>query len=640
MGLLINIDNGGTFTDVCVADSTRIFHAKSTTTPHDLTQCFVDALRKVSCDVYGGEDLGQLIRDTDYLRYSTTSGTNAIVERKGSAVALLVEAGEEDTVYGAAAGANGSLWKSMVPTRAVGIHVGADGSVADDEVTGIVNQMLADGAQRLAIVLRSATAEQQVKDILLERFPRHLLGAIPFLVSYEVVNDPDHARRAGTAVINSYLHPGMEHFLYGAENVCKLQRMRRPLLIFRNDGNSSRVAKTTAVKTWGSGPRGGLEGTLAYARLYGAPMMLGMDIGGTTTDVSVALDGQAALRAYGDVDNVPMSFPMPALHSFGLGGSSVIRVASGRIAIGPESVGSAPGPACFGRGGTNATLTDALLLAGVLDSTGYLGGTLTLDVARAEAAIDANVGKPLGLALSAAVNATVAAFEQQTGVHLKQALADAGRSATDATLLAFGGGGPMIACGIAEAAGIRRVIVPRLAAVFSAYGIGFSNVAHEYQAPISKTTDLDALSAELLIRARRDMYGEGFDPNECTYETSLWEAKDGVAVERPLKNGKWTFDPGANDPRLTMRAIFTLPTFKLVPDTQLPVRRPLAGKKAEVRLGDGKTQTVDILADASLTPGDQFTGPALVRGDYLTCLVKRGWTARITSNGDYLLEVG
>jgi N-methylhydantoinase A len=641
MGLLINIDNGGTFTDVCVTDGTRIFHAKSTTTPHDLTQCFVEALRKASRDVYGEEDLGQLIRDTDYLRYSTTSGTNAVVERKGSPVALLVEAGEEDAVYGAAARADdGSLWKSMVPNRPAGIRVGADGSVAEAELTAVVNQMLADGAQRLAIVLRNPAVEQRVKDILLERYPRHLLGAIPFLLSYEVVNDPDHARRTGTAVINSYLHPGMEHFLYGAENVCKLQRMRRPLLIFRNDGNSSRVAKTTAVKTWGSGPRGGLEGTLAYARLYDAPTMLAMDIGGTTTDVSVAVGGSIALRAYGQVDDVAMSFPMPALHSVGLGGSSVITVASGKIVIGPESVGAAPGPACFGRGGTHATLTDALLLAGVLDPARYLGGTLALDVARAEAAIEANVGKPLGLALPAAVNATVAAFEQQAGVYLKQALAESGRLAKDATLLAFGGGGPMIVCGIAEAAGICRVIVPRLAAVFSAFGIGFSNLAHEYQAPISKTTDLDALSAELLIRARRDMYGEGVDPDACRYEASLWQAKGGAAIERPLAKGKLVLDPRASDARLTMRAIFVLPTFKLLPDAKLPARQAIVEGKAEVRLGDGKAEAIGVLADAALTPGQQFKGPVLVRGDYLTCLVKRGWTARITSNNDYLLEVG
>lgn len=638
MGLLINIDNGGTFTDVCVADEDRVYHAKSSTTPHDLTQCFVEALRKVSCDVYGEEDLSRLIREADYLRYSTTSGTNAVVERKGSPVALLVELGEEDTLYGAATNISGGLWRSMVPVRPAGIRVSADGSVTDSEVTSTVNQMLADGAQRLAIVLRSPKVEQQVKDILLERFPRHLLGAIPFLLSYEVVNDQNHARRAGTAVINSYLHPNMEHFLYGAESVCKLQRMRRPLLIFRNDGNSSRVAKTTAVKTWGSGPRGGLEGAIAYARIYDSPLMLAMDIGGTTTDVSVVEGGQVAMYAYGDIDNVPVSFSMPSLHSFGLGGSSIIRAAGGEILIGPESVGASPGPACFGRGGTNATLTDALLLAGVLSTTGYLGGKLTLDVSRAKLAIENNIAKPLSLTVPEAVKATLAAFERAAGAYLKQALAATGCSTTEVTLLAFGGGGPMIVCGIAEAAGIRRVIVPRLAAVFSAFGIGFSNVAHEYQTPVTQVTDVGAVTGEMLARARRDMYGEGLDPQECRYETSLWNAKEGVVQEHPLKNGALTIKPGANDQRITVRATFKLPTFNLLADTPLPARHAVPVGKEEVQIGKSESETVNVFAETSLVPGDQFKGLALVRGDYLTCLLKRGWNARVTSNNDYLLE--
>lgn len=180
MGLLINLDNGGTFTDVCVRDGGRVHHAKSPTTPHDLTQCFVDSLRKASARLYDGEDLGRLLRETDYLRYSTTAGTNAVVERKGVPVALIVEAGAEADAYGARSGSgDGGLWKALLVGEPIGLKVGADGSVEVTELTARVNEALATGAQRLVIALRSEAAEQAVKGLLLDKYPRHLLGAVP-----------------------------------------------------------------------------------------------------------------------------------------------------------------------------------------------------------------------------------------------------------------------------------------------------------------------------------------------------------------------------------------------------------------------------------------------------------------------------
>ena len=134
------------------------------------------------------------------------------------------------------------------------------------------------------------------------------------------------------------------------------------------------------------------------------------------------------------------------------------------------------------------------------------------------------------------------------------------------------------------------------------------------------------------------MYGEGLDPEECRYETTLWDAKEGVARERPLKNGALNIDPSNKDQRITVRAIFNLPTFNLLTDTRLPARQATPVGKEEVRIGTGEAETVSVFAEASLMPGDQLKGLALVRGDYLTCLLKRGWKARVTSNNDYLLE--
>ena len=317
MGILVNIDNGGTFTDVCISDGGKVVHAKTATTPHDLTQCFLEILKRGSQEFYGEDDAARLIREADCLRYSTTAGTNAVVEHKGTAVAVLVDAGEEGSVYGAISRLGDSaLWRAMVPQKPAGLRFSKNGDIAADELIATVNSMLAEGALRLVVALSSDVAEQNVKDLLLDRYPRHLLGAIPFLIASELAQDSDLARRTITAVVNSYLHPGMEHFLYGAENICKEQHLKRPLLIFRNDGDSARVAKTTAIKTWGSGPRGGLEGALAYARHYGLDSVVAMDVGGTTTDVSVVKAQAVTLLAYGAIENIPTSFPLPTIRSF------------------------------------------------------------------------------------------------------------------------------------------------------------------------------------------------------------------------------------------------------------------------------------------------------------------------------------
>lgn len=638
MGFLVNIDNGGTFTDVCISDGARLVHAKSITTPHDLTQCFIEAMKRGSRELFGEEDLARLIRETDCLRYSTTSGTNAIVEHKGTPVALLVEAGQQDNLYGAAVG-DTELWQAMVPQRPAALAVTKSGGIDADELTKVINQLLSVGTQRLVVCLGSALAEQNVKAALLDRYPRHLLGAIPFLLSTELVNDVDLARRVATAVINSYLHPGMEHFLYSAENVCKSQHLKRPLLIFRNDGDSARVAKTTAIKTWGSGPRGGLEGAVAYARLYGLETVVAMDIGGTTTDVSIVKNNTVALLPYGAVETLATSFALPKLQSFGLGGSSIVTAVGGKIQIGPESVGAVPGPACFGRGGTSATLTDALVLTGVLDPDRYLGGELKLDRERAAHALQAEVGVPLGLSAESAALAVIAAFQAAVGTQLKRILAAAGVAPKDASLLAFGGGGPIIVSGIAGAIGIKRVIIPRLASVFSAFGIGFSHLAHEYQIPlVNGAAAVDQIKAELSARARRDMAGEGVEPGDCTYEYSVWSAGVDAVIEEPL--GASSVIDKRLDPRLTLKAVYQLPVSHLVTDTAKAAAAPAARGTMDILLEGQARKSIAVYDDHDLTPGHTLTGPCLVKGDYLTCLVDPAWRLTVTSNQDLILEEG
>jgi N-methylhydantoinase A/oxoprolinase/acetone carboxylase beta subunit len=199
----------------------------------------------------------------------------------------------------------------------------------------------------------------------------------------------------------------------------------------------------------------------------------------------------------------------------------------------------------------------------------------------------------------------------------------------------------MIATGIAEAAGMRRLLVPHMSAVFSAFGIGFSNLAHEYQAPLQNGDgeDLVALRESMLVRARHDMFGEGVDQDACAYDCLLWSAVDGQAVEKPLNGAAPEFDPAASEHRLVVKATYRLPTFALVGDdgATRPAGDPTT--HAHVRTAADSAENVPVYLADGLEAGATFTGPALLRSPYLTCLLRPGWSLRATRNGDYMIEV-
>ena len=285
-GLLINIDNGGTLTDFCVIDGENVHRTKSVTTPYDLSKCLFDGLTKTSRTLYGHEDLLRLLLSTDHIRYSTTQGTNALVERKGQRLGLLLAGLAVDDLQ--RDGQQRGVFADLVGKRVATLDLSLGDAGLEIATTRAINQLASAGANRIVIGVGGAerdVGEARLKNMLLRKFPPHLLGAIPLLYSHDVVQDDDDSRRIWTALFNAFLHPAMERFLYSAEHRLREYKTKNPLLIFRNDGNSARISRTAAVKTYSSGPRGGAEGLKALAAHYGFERLLGMDIGGTTTDI-------------------------------------------------------------------------------------------------------------------------------------------------------------------------------------------------------------------------------------------------------------------------------------------------------------------------------------------------------------------
>jgi N-methylhydantoinase A/oxoprolinase/acetone carboxylase beta subunit len=578
----------------------------------------------------------------DLIRYSTTQGTNAICERKGPRLGLIVDAKGSRLIEELAAH-DPDVYAALVGDRVVLLDSAlVMGDNAQTQVVGAINKLTAAGASRIVVSFGVAdfiAVENAFRKVALRKYPRHLLGAVPMLYGSDLSVDKDPVRRTWTALINSFLHPGMEAFLYNAENRLRQYRTKNPLLIFRNDGDASRVAKTIAIKTYSSGPRGGVEGVKAFSRVYGYTDVVGIDVGGTTTDVCQYVAGSVAEVRHGHVEGISVSLPLCEIVSVGAGGSSIIKVVGGKIVIGPESVGAVPGPACFGRGGQFATITDASLLLGLFDPKSYFGGGMGLDLDRAATAVAVNVAEPLGLKLEEALQQMELAFEAKIAAELHRAT----KISKDSVLLAFGGAGPLNACGVAEVAGITQVAVPQMAAVFSAYGIGSCDISQRYTESLNSNdqSGLDAALAALQAKAGRDMYAEGFDKGQYEIEARLVATDaSGAETTHPL-NGTPTFPAGmagAVTVELELAAIK-----RLRADTGATARvnvgaaATAVGVRNVLARGRGRID-VPVYRLAALKPGDHAVGPAIVEEDYFTCRVLEGWTFVISDAGDILLN--
>ena len=636
MGLLINIDNGGTLTDFCIVDGERVHRTKTITTPYDLSKCFFEGLAKVSSALYGVEDLQRLMLATDHIRYSTTQGTNALVERKGPRLGLVLA--NVDPAILTAEPRAATVYEGLVGSRVQILDGDMDEPVLEVAATRAVNLLAAAGANRIVVGAggqERAARERRLQRILLRRFPAHLLGALPILYAGELVEDEVDERRIWTAIFNAFLHPPMERFLYGAEQRLREYKTKNPLLIFRNDGDASRIARTAAVKTYSSGPRGGVEGSRALARHYGFRRLVGLDIGGTTTDLSLIEDGVVRSHDRGRIDGVITSLPLADVESIGVGGSSIIRVVDGAIRVGPESVGGTPGPACFGLGGTEATITDAFLAGGLLDPESYFGGNLKIDRTRSLAAIEAHIAKPLKID----INAAIAAMEDAWVAKVAGALQAFAPVAPDTTLAAFGGAGPCVVCRIAAAVGIRRVLISGLAAVFSAFGVGFSDIAHEFEVPLIKLDETGVATARALLteRVRRALFGEGFALDECVLLERLRIGDRWITLTGNQVPGGVLDKAGDAPAALSLKATKRLPRAGFTGRFDVPSRPQARAHGTRRTRVDGGWLALPLYRAEDVGAGVLGQGPAVLEEAFYTCRVAAGWQFECDASRDILL---
>ncbi|MBN1161845.1 MAG: hypothetical protein JXA17_07860, partial [Dehalococcoidales bacterium] len=294
MKFTIDIDNGGTFTDGFFTGEGQIEWVKVDTTPHDLTICFLKCVEEGAIKL--GLTVSQLLHETEVIRFSTTHATNTLLQKSGPRLGLIVTKGFEKNLY--SSDIRSPALDSIIPAEmVVGIEELVGKSPVDrEEVRLAIRSLLGRGARIIVVSLYHThldpSNELEVREIADDDYPKHYLGAVPLLLSNEVSTTTDNASRTNVALLNAYFHPDMVSFLYKAEDEVRKRGCRKPLLVVHADGGVARVAKTTAIMTHNSGPSAGVLGATYMSRLYNLPYVASMDIGGTSADISLVINGR------------------------------------------------------------------------------------------------------------------------------------------------------------------------------------------------------------------------------------------------------------------------------------------------------------------------------------------------------------
>lgn len=648
--LTVGIDTGGTFTDVFLsADEQRVATVKVPTTPHDLTVCFADAIRAAAEALE--LPLQAFLRRASVIRFSSTIGTNTVLTRSGPRLGLLVTSGAQDALYGAAAG--GAIHQ-FVPAEAIaGIdeQTDPDGEVRREpqaeQVTRAVRGLLELGARLLVVSLRGAAAnpanEQAVRRIIDESYPRHYLGALPVLLSTQIAATLDDAGRTASAVVNAYMHQTLATSLYRAEDDLRRSGFRHPLLIVNTDGGVTRVAKTRALATYQSGPTAGIYASALLCRELGLEDAVTADVGGTSTDIGVLAGGRPVMRDSVDAGGLRVLQPSVELLSFGIGGGSIARVHDGRLQVGPESAGAAPGPACFALGGREPTPTDAWLALGYLAPDYYLGGRKQLDKELARRALK-TIAEPLELSVEEAALAICDAAQRTAAQGIEELLGRPGvrelvdeRERCDLALIAYGGGGGLLLPGAARRLGLRATVISRYSPVFSAFGVSTFDVRHRYEASAS----VDGLGhgqvvADLADAAQRDMRGEGFAPSQVELRVTVSDHHGSRLADAPADAADELELPRDQPLRFELQATCAVPKPAL-PRERATASAPAPRARREVWLA-GRWREVPVYERDGLSAGAELRGPALIEASDTTYLVPEGSWCRLHPSGSAIIE--
>jgi N-methylhydantoinase A/acetophenone carboxylase len=521
--------------------------------------------------------------------------------------------------------------------------------------------LIDQGARVLVVALdnseKNAANERRVREIIKNEYPREYLGSVSVFLASDISSREGREARINTAALNAYIHPKLARLLYKAGEELRQLEYSNTLFIGHNNGSVARVAKTRAINTYNSGPAAGLLGAREIGRLYSIDDLISTDMGGTSFDIGYVRNGRAGYALNPDVEGFDCNLPMMFIQALGTGGGSIAHVEDGKLKVGPQSAGALPGPASFNLGGTDATLTDANLVLGVLDPDYFLGGTMKLDVERARAAIERNVAEPLGVSIEEAAAKIKAIVDGDMG-HAIARVAENLPAGTPRVVVAYGGAGGLHAADIAKAAEVDKVIMTPFSAVSSAYSSSLLDPGHLYYRAIGDAIDSQTLAEQLQenvatmrAEAQKDMRGEGFAPEELREELQLFVSAQGGSDEVLLHSSSNFWEDAAQKAALEADArealqcgdkplqlnTIALMVRAVAPHYQLQEQAidsnaSAPSPKRQTSLYNAETgafEQAPVYDRDAIAAGSTLTGPALVESENTTLLVPADWQLSI-----------
>lgn len=673
MTMKVGIDVGGTFTDLFAFDhSGRTVSSKTPSTPHDFTQGVMAALAAAEIDP----------AQIETLVHGSTIATNAVIERRLPPAAFITTAGFRDLVeigryhrphlydpYG-------QKPPPLIARRAifeVNERIGAHGEVViplnEDALRELAATLRERGIVTVGIGLLNAYAnpdhEHRARDILAAELP-----GVPIALSTEVSPKIGALGRFTTTMLSATLRPVAGAYVETLSRQLHERGFAGTLWFIISSGGLLAAAEVEhrPEHLFVSGPAGGVQGAIEVGRALGTPRLITMDMGGTSCDVAVVEDGRPFITTSYEIDfDLPLAIPTIDIRAIGAGGGSIAAVDSGGVLqVGPRSAGAAPGPACYGRGGTEATVTDADLLLGYLDPDRFLGGEMPLDRQAAESALS-RLGSQLGLDPVVAALGVVRIVNEHMAAAIREVSIDRGLDPRDYTLLPFGGAGPVHALAVAEIIGIPRVVVPPEPEVLSAFGATALDVTHDAEATAYAELDsadpaaIEGRCRGLAERALAALAAQGIDPATCTlrrvaelryvgqtYEVPV-SALDDFTADGALASLQDAFHAehanryGVSDPESPV-ALVNLRLTASGATEKPPVASAPAGASSAsgsvrpVLFPSAGWQEVLIYQRRDLAPDTMLHGPTIIEQRGSTLVVPDGWTIVVDEYANLVAE--
>jgi N-methylhydantoinase A len=677
MGYRVGVDIGGTFTDLCAFDeaTNALFTLKVLSTPDRPGSEVMEGLRQLE------RRYGVAPRAITYFTHGTTVGVNTVIQRKGIKLCLFVTENFVDVLevarlkmpdpYDLRSKPPEPLVRKdkVLPIRE---RLRSDGSIDtpldESSVLGALAQARALGAEGIVIAFinayRNQAHEHAAKAIVERAAP-----GLPVFCSTDVWSVIREYERTMTAVIHGYVQPRVAHYLGSLQAALREAGVPATAMVTKSNGGvmSAELGKTACAQMILSGTAAGVIGASFIAGLSGFPKTMSLDVGGTSADVAFIEDGTPQYGVGEMIGEFPIYIPTVAVTSIGAGGGSIARVdAHGVLKVGPESAGSTPGPACYGRGGTRPTITDAFAVLGYLGS-GELGySAIRVDVEKARQAVG-EIAVRAGLELVAAAEAIVRIAVSGMYLEVSKLVSRYGIDPRDYALQAFGGAGPMMACFLCREIGMRNVVVPPTPGVLSALGGLIADIKCDFiatvfvdlqDAAIARIREtFDALEATALRWLRDE---QGYDgPYDFVYSADMRYQGQSYEIETMLdqtvirrgdvgaiaaafhERHRQIYehaDPQAPVQIINLRLVIVgrgaKPQFAATPEHQQPA---VAREQRRVFM-DGAERDVPVFARDDLTAGRFFTAPAIVTQSDCTTCIPAGFAGQVDAYGNLILS--